>query len=79
MKTRHIRILAFSAAKQWVPTSEIMLEARPDETLSQIIARVLPNLPTTGVRVALDQEYVSWDSPLGAGSEIAIIPPVSGG
>jgi molybdopterin converting factor small subunit len=31
------------------------------------------------MRVALDHEYAAWDSPLGTGSEIAIIPPVSGG
>ncbi|MEY5016608.1 MAG: hypothetical protein RIS92_2966 [Verrucomicrobiota bacterium] len=79
MKTRPIRILAFSAAKQWVPSGELTVEAEPSETLAQIIARTLPELPTSSMRVALDHEYAAWDSPLGTGSEIAIIPPVSGG
>lgn len=79
MKTCPIRILAFSAAKQWVPSGEIATEADPTETLVQIITRTLPELPTASMRVALDHEYVAWDSPLGTGTEIAIIPPVSGG
>jgi molybdopterin converting factor small subunit len=79
VKTRRIRILAFSAAKQWLPSGELTLEAEPSESLIQIVARTLPDLPSAAMRVALDQCYVSWDSPLGSGSEIAIIPPVSGG
>jgi molybdopterin converting factor small subunit len=30
-------------------------------------------------RVALDHEYVDWDDPVGTASELAILPPVSGG
>ena len=79
MKTRPIRILAFSAAKQWVPSGELTVEAEPSETLAQIIARTLPELPASSMRVALDHEYAAWDSPLGTAAELAIIPPVSGG
>ena len=31
------------------------------------------------LRVAVDDAFVRWDEPLRAGSEIAFIPPVSGG
>ena len=31
------------------------------------------------LRVAVDGEFAGWDAPVRAGSEIAFIPPVSGG
>jgi molybdopterin converting factor small subunit len=31
------------------------------------------------MRVAIDCEYWDWDTPVGPASELAIIPPVSGG
>ena len=31
------------------------------------------------LRVAVDGEFVDWSAPVRAGSEIAFIPPVSGG
>ena len=38
-----------------------------------------PELPVDTMRVAVDQEYHAWDAPIGDASEIALIPPVSGG
>ena len=36
-------------------------------------------LPADRLRVAVDGAFASWDTPLRAGSEVAFIPPVSGG
>lgn len=36
-------------------------------------------LPRERLRVAVDGEFALWDQPVRAGSEIAFIPPVSGG
>ena len=36
-------------------------------------------MPVDRLRVAVDGEFASWTDPLKAGSEIAFIPPVSGG
>lgn len=36
-------------------------------------------LPRERLRVAIDGAFVAWDTPPRAGSEIAFIPPVSGG
>jgi molybdopterin synthase sulfur carrier subunit len=33
----------------------------------------------TFLRVALDQEYCDWDTPVGQAAELALMPPVSGG
>ena len=36
-------------------------------------------LPMNRLRVAVDGDFARWDEPLQEGSEIAFIPPVSGG
>ncbi len=36
-------------------------------------------LPQERLRVAVDGEFARWDQPVRDGSEIAFIPPVSGG
>jgi len=37
------------------------------------------SLPAEKLRVAVDGAFAAWDTPLREGSEIAFIPPVSGG
>ncbi len=37
------------------------------------------SLPAEKLRVAVDGAFATWETPLRAGSEIAFIPPVSGG
>lgn len=37
------------------------------------------NLPVDRLRVAVDGAFAHWDDALVAGSEVAFIPPVSGG
>jgi sulfur-carrier protein len=37
-----------------------------------------PGLPT-GVRVAINQQFASADTPLADGDELAFLPPISGG
>jgi molybdopterin synthase sulfur carrier subunit len=32
-----------------------------------------------GIRVAINQQFASWDAPLAAGDELAFLPPISGG
>jgi molybdopterin synthase sulfur carrier subunit len=36
-------------------------------------------LPAERLRVAVDGAFAAWDAPLREGSEVAFIPPVSGG
>jgi len=36
-------------------------------------------LPVERVRVAVDGEFARWEDPVPDGSEVAFIPPVSGG
>lgn len=37
------------------------------------------SLPADRLRVAMDGEFVAWDTPPRDGAQIAFIPPVSGG
>ena len=36
-------------------------------------------LPTDRLKVAVNQRYASWDTPLTSGDEVVFIPPVAGG
>jgi molybdopterin synthase sulfur carrier subunit len=55
------------------------VECDPAETLREILARIAPGFDPASARVAVDFEYTHWDAPLGDATEIALIPPVSGG
>jgi molybdopterin synthase sulfur carrier subunit len=35
--------------------------------------------PPAGLRVAINQQFASWDTPLTSGDELAFLPPISGG
>ncbi len=38
-----------------------------------------PDEPPSGIRVAINQRFASWDTPLVGGDELAFLPPISGG
>lgn len=76
-----ITILAFAQARDHLGFSERQMAARDgataDEVLASLDATLREALPT--MRVAVDEVYASWDTPLGDGQTLALIPPVSGG
>lgn len=74
-----VKLLAFAQARDQLGWPERVLECEPGETPRAVLARVAPAVLTEGWRVAVDEEYQSWDAPLGPAREIALIPPVSGG
>jgi molybdopterin converting factor small subunit len=74
-----IRLLAFAHTREKLGFHEAMVECAPGESPRTIITRLAPALDLAGLRVAVDFEYQDWDAPIGAASEIALIPPVSGG
>jgi molybdopterin synthase sulfur carrier subunit len=45
----------------------------------ELRARHRFTLPAERLRVAVDGAFAAWDTPLREGSEVAFIPPVSGG
>lgn len=77
-------VFLFAAARQHGGHAEVELELPDSATvrdLRQAIIRQFPQLEPLVKRChfALDQEYATDSMPLAAASEIACIPPVSGG
>jgi len=74
-----MKILAFAAARDRAGFSELEIPVDPSETPRAILSRIAPSLATGNLRAAIDYEYWDWDAAVGAASELAIIPAVSGG
>ena len=74
-----VNLLAFAQARDQLGWAERVVECDPEDTPRTVFARVAPELPVEMMRAAVDQEYHPWDAPIGNASEIALIPPVSGG
>jgi molybdopterin synthase sulfur carrier subunit len=51
----------------------------PDDTPLSIVLRVAPQVKREFLRVAIDSEFVTWETPVGNARELAFLPPVSGG
>ena len=74
-----MKILAFAAAREAAGFAELDLPVSPSETPRAIVSRAAPRLRLENMRAAIDCEYWDWDTPVGSATELAIIPPVSGG
>ena len=75
-----IIILTFAQTRTQLGFAEKSVDCRPDETPRDILRRLAPQFdPGRTVRVAVNQEYADWDKPVGNATELALIPPVSGG
>lgn len=74
-----LTILAFAQIRDQLGFQEQEVEFTEGETPRQIMTRVAPDMDWSHIRVAVDCEYVEWDSPLNSSRELALIPPVSGG
>jgi molybdopterin converting factor subunit 1 len=78
------RIQLFAVARQRLGQPWVELPLPPTATvatLRRVLAAEFPLLAdvATQARVAIDNRYASDETPIPAGAEIAIIPPVSGG
>lgn len=75
-----LKILTFAQTRTQLGFSECSVECAPTDTPRAILRRLAPDFdPGRTVRVAVDLEYADWDQPVGAATELALIPPVSGG
>lgn len=75
----NITLLAFAQARDAFGFAERVVACAPEETPRDVLQRVAPDVSLEHLRVALDCEYATWDTPIGEAAELAIIPPVSGG
>ncbi len=74
-----ITVHTFAQARDTFGFATRTVECAAEDTPRGIVLRLQPGAALEHLRVALDLEYVAWDSPIGAARELAIIPPVSGG
>ena len=77
-------VLFFGPARERTGRDSQDLPLSGSISIPQLWERLLAEHPglaslRDSCRIAVDQEYASADSTIGAGSEIAIIPPVAGG
>ena len=74
-----MKLLAFAQTRDALGFHERAIDCAPGESPRAILARLAPALDPATMRVAVDGEYADWDAPIGSATEIALIPPVSGG
>lgn len=74
----------FGAARERVGRNVLEVELRAPATVADLAARILlhhtalgPLLETSAI--AVDQEFAKMDTPITGDSEVALLPPVSGG
>ena len=74
-----LRLLAFAHIADQLGFRERVIEYAESETPRALLQRLAPGGDFSKVRVAIDEEYRSWDESIGPARELALIPPVSGG
>lgn len=79
-----LTVLLFAGIRQRVGAAQIELELPEPATVAQLRRHIAATHPAIGdaldhCRVAINQEFVRDEHPVGPGDEVALIPPVSGG
>jgi molybdopterin synthase catalytic subunit len=80
----HISIQLFAAARDRMGRSSIQVELGDNATVGELRRRICADFPQLSdivprAMLAVDTEYAGTDQQIRATSEIALIPPVSGG
>lgn len=77
-------VLLFASFREKVGRDRIQLELPEDAVAGDVLTFICQSLQEAEawrrvMRVAVNQRYVSYDTKLADGDEIALIPPVAGG
>jgi molybdopterin synthase catalytic subunit/molybdopterin converting factor small subunit len=79
----NVQVRLFASAREAAGVGHLLLELPEGATVRDAIAAITTLHPLVGeirqMVIARDREYVGLDSQLAEGSELALIPPVSGG
>lgn len=80
----NVRIRLFAVAKELAGRDVISLDLPAGSTISQLRVQLAAEVPALAavlphVLFAIGSQYAQDDSAIPAGSEVACIPPVSGG
>jgi molybdopterin converting factor subunit 1 len=79
-----LHVHLFAVAKERLGTSQVAVELPEGASLGQLRAALAEFYPPLRevlrhARLAVNNEYAADTTPLAAGAEVALIPPVSGG
>lgn len=79
-----VQVLCFAAVRELVGASELTVVLNDGAVARDVLDVLCMRHPALrahapSIRLAVDGAYVNGDEPLGAGAEVALIPPVSGG
>lgn len=79
-----IDVLLFATAKDIFGQSKIVVDLPADATVADLKKELLRLGPEASDRLercafSVEQQYSTMDTPIKAGQEVAVIPPVSGG
>jgi molybdopterin converting factor subunit 1 len=79
-----ITIKLFAVARQRIGSSTLEVELPPNATVNELRTALAEQFPPLAdilphTRIAIDNEYASDATPITPTTEIALIPPVSGG
>ncbi len=79
-----VRVSLFAVAKELAGRGEVAFELAPGATLTNVRRALVETVPQLGrvmphALFAVDAEYANDDTVINEQSEIALIPPVSGG
>ena len=79
---QQVRVRLFASLREGAGWSEQLVTPAPGALTPLALWHQLglgASAPPAGIRVALNQQFASWDTPLTAGDELAFLPPISGG
>jgi sulfur-carrier protein len=78
----HIHIAYFAILREQAGTDEETRETAA-ETPADLFAEIADahrlHVPRKSLRVAINESFADWDSPLADGDTVAFLPPVAGG
>ncbi len=74
-----VRVRLFAALRERAGSDEVQVELPEGARVADVLERLQTLTEGTPVVMAVNQEYADAGSPLHAGDELALIPPVSGG
>ncbi len=74
-----VRVRLFAVLRERAGAEEVELELREGALVSDALTRVDALAAGVPVLMAVNRSYADGDTPLHAGDELALIPPVSGG
>jgi molybdopterin synthase sulfur carrier subunit len=76
-----LRVLLFAGLRERAGWRERRLTATSGTTPAAVWEQLglEPADAAATIRVAINQQFAPWDSPLAGGDELAFLPPISGG